>query len=352
MKRYILSLVMICSSIVGANAMDYETARKEALYLTDKMAYELNLNDQQYEDAYEINLDYLLSVRTAEDVTGAYLDYRLTDFRHILYDWQWNLFYAADYFLRPLAWHRGGWFFPIYSIYDRGYFFFHHPHVYLSYRGGHGHMHFHDGFYVHRRPMWEGGMRGSERGRIDHIAGRNGVRSNYVQGRGMNGHPGETRTMRRSETRSGSMERGRNGVMGRSTDRQRSGVEHNRGGIEHSRSSVERGRSSVERGRSGVERNRSTVEHSRSSVENNRSGMSQRQHGNSFSGSSTRSTFGGSRGNTGSSRGMTRGGSSIGSSSTRGGSHSTGGNFHSSSSTRGGSHGGGGGHAGGGRRGR
>lgn len=48
MKRYILSLAMICSCILGANAMDYETAREEALYLTDKMAYELNLNDQQY----------------------------------------------------------------------------------------------------------------------------------------------------------------------------------------------------------------------------------------------------------------------------------------------------------------
>lgn len=335
MKRYILSLAMICSCILGANAMDYETAREEALYLTDKMAYELNLNDQQYEDAYEINLDYLLSVRTAEDVAGAYLDYRLTDFRHILYDWQWNLFYAADYFLRPLAWHRGGWFFPIYTIYDRGHFFFHHPHVYLSYHGGHGHMHFHDGFYVHRRPMWEGGMRGPERGRIEHIAGRNGVRSNYVQGRGVNGHPGETRSMRRSETRSGNVERGRIGSTRGSSTRS----------------------SSVERGRNGIMGRSSETTTTRSrSVESGRSIVSPRQHGNSFSGSSTRSTSGSSRGTVGSSRGSMRGGSSFGSPSTRSSSTPGGSSFRSSGSSRGGvSHGGGshgGGSHGGGRGGR
>ena len=32
---------------LGTYAMSYERAREEALYLTDKMAYELNLNDQQ-----------------------------------------------------------------------------------------------------------------------------------------------------------------------------------------------------------------------------------------------------------------------------------------------------------------
>lgn len=32
---------------VFANAMSYEQARREALFLTDKMAYELELNDLQ-----------------------------------------------------------------------------------------------------------------------------------------------------------------------------------------------------------------------------------------------------------------------------------------------------------------
>ena len=60
MKRYMMTLMMALTAWTAAMAMDYETAREQAYYLTDKMAYELNLNDQQYNDAYEINLDYLL----------------------------------------------------------------------------------------------------------------------------------------------------------------------------------------------------------------------------------------------------------------------------------------------------
>ena len=51
-------------------AMDYEEARQRAWFLTDKMAYELNLTPEQYDIAYEINLDYLMSIRTASDCSG------------------------------------------------------------------------------------------------------------------------------------------------------------------------------------------------------------------------------------------------------------------------------------------
>ena len=71
MKRLILTLLSVTLTI-AANAMSYEDARREALYLTDKMAYELNLNEQQYNDAYEINLDYFLSVNTADEIEGIY----------------------------------------------------------------------------------------------------------------------------------------------------------------------------------------------------------------------------------------------------------------------------------------
>ena len=83
MKRYIISFLLIFATWQAANAMSYERAREEALYLTDKMAYELNLNDQQYNDAYEINLDYFLSLNSEADLYGDYLSYRLSDFRHI-----------------------------------------------------------------------------------------------------------------------------------------------------------------------------------------------------------------------------------------------------------------------------
>ena len=98
--------------------MSYEEARDRARFLTDKMAYELNLNDQQYNDAYEINLDYLMNIRTASDASSVYLEYRNADLRFILYDWQYALFQAATYFFRPVIWRTSGWFLPVYTIYS------------------------------------------------------------------------------------------------------------------------------------------------------------------------------------------------------------------------------------------
>ena len=171
MKRYILTLVIALATVASASAMSYQRAREEALYLTDKMAYELNLNDQQYNDAYEINLDYFLSMETESDLYAEYLNYRLTDFRHILLNWQFDLLLGADYFVRPVIWSHGCWVFPIYRHYHRHVFYYDCPRVYHHYRGGHGHHHYSNGFYAERRPRWDGGMRGREpigvRGRGD-----------------------------------------------------------------------------------------------------------------------------------------------------------------------------------------
>ena len=168
MKKMILSLVMSIGALLPANAMSYEQAREEARFLTDKMAYELNLNDQQYNDAFEINLDYLLSVRDERDLYGDYLRYRNADLRHILYDWQYTMFTAADYFFRPLAWLSGAWYLPVYRYYRVGYYYYNHPAVFYSYRGGHGRFYHNAGFYASRRPHWNGGFRGHDRGPISH----------------------------------------------------------------------------------------------------------------------------------------------------------------------------------------
>lgn len=162
MKKFIFSFVCVMASWMGANAMSFERAQAEALYLTDKMAYELNLNEQQYNDAYEINLDYFLRIDSPSDVYGSYYSYRLNDFRHILHDWQYSMLVAADYFLRPIVWRAGGWHFPIYSYYNRGYYYYSRPRVWVSYYGGHGRAHYRDGYYVNRRPHWDGGLRGRD----------------------------------------------------------------------------------------------------------------------------------------------------------------------------------------------
>lgn len=139
MKKFFIAMIALMSSFfTTANAMSYEQAREQALFLTDKMAYELNLNEAQYEAAYEINLDYLMSVNTYDDVYAACWVHRNTDFRYILFDWQYNAFIAASYFYRPLFWDAGCWHFGIYARYPhRTYFYFGRPAFYVSYRGGH-----------------------------------------------------------------------------------------------------------------------------------------------------------------------------------------------------------------------
>lgn len=164
MKRFSLLISVLFAISLKMMGMSYERAREEAFYLTDKMAYELNLNDQQYNDAYEINLDYLLSLDSEADLYGDYMHYRLADLQYILYDWQYQLLLAADYFLHPVVWRPTGWYFPVYSYYSRRHFFFDRPRVFWDYRGGHGRMHHRGGmYYSNRRPEWNGGMRGMDR---------------------------------------------------------------------------------------------------------------------------------------------------------------------------------------------
>jgi hypothetical protein len=133
--------------------MSFEQARREALFLTDKMAYELNLTEEQYEACYEINLDYLMGVTGRTDVFGVYWERRNLDLSYILMDWQWNAFIAASYFYRPLYWEAGYWHFCIYARYPhRDYFYFGTPTFYVSYRGGHAwHIHGDRGYYYGHR---------------------------------------------------------------------------------------------------------------------------------------------------------------------------------------------------------
>ena len=138
MKKILLALVALLTLTTSAQAMSYEQARERALFLTDKMAYELNLTDDQYEAAYEINLDYLMTVNTYDDLYGEYWRQRNLDLSYILLDWQYRSFCAATYFYRPIYWNAGCWHFGIYARYpQRTYFYFGRPHFYAVYRGGH-----------------------------------------------------------------------------------------------------------------------------------------------------------------------------------------------------------------------
>ena len=166
MKRIILILFAIgitAMSSVSMAAMSNSRVRKETRFLTDKMAYELNLNTAQYNDVYEINFDFIYSIRyLMDDVIRGYewalddyynyLDVRNDDLRWVLSDAQYRRFLQADYFYRPIYASGGGWNFRVYITYtNRNYFYFPKPYHYRSYSGGHYRTHFHNVSYYSGR---------------------------------------------------------------------------------------------------------------------------------------------------------------------------------------------------------
>ena len=135
MKRILFSLFLIFGAL-SASAMNYSDAREYAYFLTDKMAYELNLTPEQYDRVYEVNLDYFLSVNSRYDLYGRYRDYRDNDLRYILSDLQYARYMGIDYFYRPLSWRGASFVFNVYNrYYYRDSYFFDRPSVYISYRG-------------------------------------------------------------------------------------------------------------------------------------------------------------------------------------------------------------------------
>lgn len=172
MKKFILSLVILLVSVAGVCAMTYQQAREQAFFLTDKMAYELNLSEQQYEAAYQINLDYLMSVNTVDDVYALSWRQRNVDMRHVLLDWQYSTFCAASYFFRPLYWNAGHWHFGVYAHYPRhDFFYFSRPLCYAHYRGGHS-------WRDNGGASWYGGRVHDFRPNRPHV----GMRDNYHRG--------------------------------------------------------------------------------------------------------------------------------------------------------------------------
>ena len=334
MKRMIIALVaMFMMTFTTASAMSYEQARQQALFLTDKMAYELNLTEDQYEAAYEVNLDYLMSVDTYDDLYGAYWRQRNMDLSYILLDWQYRTYINATYFYRPLYWNAGYWHFGIYARYPRrDYFYFGRPHFYVSYRGGHSWRVNGNRSWYHGRSF--GGPRPGGNPRIGMRDGFN--RGDYGRGRSfgnlnrenrpqMNPNRGFGNASRpNSNVGFGNSSRPQNGGFGNNNDRPQ-----NNGGFGNGNSRPNRGfgNSSSNSNRGfGFGNNNSRPNRgfgsSNSSTSNNRGfGNSSRQNNSSF-GSGRSNIFGGNRS-----------GSMSRSFSSGSGNRSTGGGFTPRSST-------------------
>ena len=327
MKKFISILALLFTLTVTVNAMSYEQARQQALFLTDKMAYELNLTNDQYEAAYEINLDYLIGVNTYDDLYGPYWRYRNVDLSYVLLDWQYRAYCAASYFYRPLYFSDGLWHFSIYARYPhRDYFYFDRPVVYVSYCGGHS-------WHRNGGRSWYNGRRYAERRGDAHFGMRDGFnRGDYGRGNRQS-FGSRNQTQQRFGNNTNINNNGQRGSFGSRTNRESS-----------TRTTVRQpnnnGSSYGSRGYDNTQQStpRSTFGSNRYNGNSNTFGSNR-----SNSGSSSRS-FGGSRSNSGSmssprggssSFGSSRGGSSFG-----GGSRS--GSFSGGSSSRGGSsHGGG-----------
>lgn len=132
----IMMVALMMTIVTSASAMTYTQAKQQALFLADKMAYELNLTDEQYEAAYEINLDYLMAVNDYNDIYGTYWTYRNMELQSVLTSWQYNQYIAAEYFYRPVYWSNNRWNWRIYSRYAADRYYYDRPTVYVTYRGG------------------------------------------------------------------------------------------------------------------------------------------------------------------------------------------------------------------------
>lgn len=296
MKRMIIALVaMFMMTFTTASAMSYEQARQQALFLTDKMAYELNLTEDQYEAAYEVNLDYLMSVDTYDDLYGAYWRQRNMDLSYILLDWQYRTYINATYFYRPLYWNAGYWHFGIYARYPRrDYFYFGRPHFYVSYRGGHS-------WRVNGNRSWYYGRSfgGPHPGGHPRVGMRDGFnRGDYGRGRSFGNLNRENRAQMNPNRGFGNASRPNNNAgFGNSSRPQYGGFGNNNdrpqnnGGFGNSNSRPNRGFGSS----NNSSRPNRGFGSSNSSTSNNRGfGNSSRQNNSSF-GSGRSNIFGGNR---------------------------------------------------------
>jgi len=150
MKKFFFTLVIAVSAVVNANAMSSTRSSAEARFLTDKMAWELSLNEYQIENIYEINYDYFRSLVNVYDNNRLAYDIRNEEIHFALSPAQWALYMSIEYFLTPVRIVNNAWFFPIHNHYAHNHFYYDAPRGYHHYNGGHvPHGNIHNGHNAH-----------------------------------------------------------------------------------------------------------------------------------------------------------------------------------------------------------
>lgn len=271
MKRLLMILFavgIVTATSVSMAGMSTSKVRQNTRFLTDKMAYELNLSTEQYNDAYEINFDFIYNVRNLMDDVARgydwaidryyqYLDVRNDDLRWILSNSQYRRFLGLDYFYRPIYTSGRSWNFRIYVTYsNHNHFYFDKPYHYRTYCGSHYRTHYNNvSFYRNRY-------------RHDVYHGNYGIRNDKVYHNHRRSDFGNVRSSSENSSRRTSSSRSESS---NNTTRRSNSSGHNRTGSSSSSSSR---RSSVSS--SGSSSSSRSSKTSRSSSSTRRGGSSSR----------------------------------------------------------------------------
>lgn len=161
MKKITMTLIMIMGITTQMFAMSLSNVRNHARFISDRMAYELDLTPMQYDDCYEINYDFIYyASQIMDDVAYGYgdaidyyyrlLDNRNEDMRYVLSNRQYTRFLTLDYFYRPIYTTGRNWAFRIYTIYSNNKFFYYDaPSGYKTYKNGHSANNYYNNRYQH-----------------------------------------------------------------------------------------------------------------------------------------------------------------------------------------------------------
>lgn len=172
MKKIILTLVLAAATVINVCAMSKYRASREARFLTDKMAWELDLSYGQMEDVYEINYDYFRALDNVYDKYSWAYDIRNEELSYVLSPRQWKRFIAIEYFYVPVRVYRHAWVFPVHNHYHTDHFYYDAPHAYSHYSGAHAHNRdFYRGrFDNHHKFDHDNGRRPHSSGNVYHNA--------------------------------------------------------------------------------------------------------------------------------------------------------------------------------------
>ena len=136
MKKFMTIMALIVTIVTSAAAMTFNEAREHALFLTDKMAYELGLSPAQLNNVYEINLDFVIGVAIQGERPSICQSRRDADMRFVLSDYQYHLYKKTNYFYRPMSSSRNVWSLHIYKYYtDRHHMYSSKPTHFKDYKG-------------------------------------------------------------------------------------------------------------------------------------------------------------------------------------------------------------------------